>query len=225
MFAKLAERYDNKRLKILVIGCGDQRAQLEKYFKTDKTAIVFCDIDKAANADVFCDGHDLPFMDSVFDGIITTAVLEHVIRPNEVVSEMQRVLSPNGFVYSEVPFMQGVHEGAYDFFRLSLTAHRAIYNRFSEIESGMVAGPGTALLWMLVDFFRAFSRHPRMSQILGIAVQTLFFWVKYIDYLIQKNPRAIYSASCTYFFGVMREDKISDQEIIDRFGSTEFRHT
>ncbi len=104
---------------ILVVGCGTQRKSLESYFNTQSARFVFTDIDQLADCDVFADAHNLPFKDQVFDGVITTAVLEHVLEPWQVSDEITRLLKEGGFIYSELPFLQGVHEGAYDFTRFT----------------------------------------------------------------------------------------------------------
>jgi ubiquinone/menaquinone biosynthesis C-methylase UbiE len=67
------------------------------------------------------DGHQLPIADGSVDGVWIQAVLEHVLDPSIVVQEIHRVLTPGGVVYAETPFMQPVHEGAYDFTRFSLS--------------------------------------------------------------------------------------------------------
>jgi len=69
----------------------------------------------------------------VFDAVWIQAVLEHVLDPVRVVAEIHRVLRPGGLVYSEIPFMQEVHEGAYDFtrFRLSGMPHPSFMDRSS----------------------------------------------------------------------------------------------
>ena len=55
----------------------------------------------------------LPFANEMFDFICLYWVLEHVARPEPILQEITRVLKPGGLLYSELPFMQQVHEGAY----------------------------------------------------------------------------------------------------------------
>ena len=64
----------------------------------------------------------MPFKE--IDLVIIQAVLEHVMYPNKVVSEIYRVLKNDGLIYSETPFMQQVHEGPYDFSRFTESGHR-----------------------------------------------------------------------------------------------------
>jgi hypothetical protein len=58
--------------------------------------------------------HQIPMADASVDGVIIQAVLEHVLEP-AAVAEIDRVLKPRKIVYAGTPFLQQVHEGAYDF--------------------------------------------------------------------------------------------------------------
>lgn len=212
---------------ILVVGGGQQKDDLEKLMPEESNIQLFyCDIDSQATVDLFCDAHDLPFVDQVFHGIITTAVLEHVLYPERVVSEMYRVLVDGGVIYSEIPFMQQVHEGAYDFTRYTLSGHRRLLNHFSELSSGQVASAGTALVWSIQNFALCFAWNPLSKLMIKSAVRLLFFWLKYFDYLFINNPQAIDGASCTYFLGKKELNfKTSDQVIIERYsGENSLRH-
>lgn len=68
-------------------------------------------------------------------------MLEHVAYPEQVVREMSRVVKAGGLAYSEFPFMQQVHEGAYDFTRMSMSGHRLLFREFEEISSGSSCRP------------------------------------------------------------------------------------
>lgn len=212
---------------ILIVGSGQQKDYLEKLMSEySNIQLIYCDIDGNATVDLFCDAHNLPFVDQVFHGIITTAVLEHVLYPERVVSEMYRVLVDGGVIYSEIPFMQQVHEGAYDFTRYTLSGHRRLLNHFSELSSGQVASAGTALVWSIQNFALCFAWNPLSRLMIKSAVRLLFFWLKYFDYLFINNPQAIDGASCTYFLGKKELNfKTSDQVIIERYsGANNLRH-
>ena len=133
---------------ILVVGSGHQPETLgEALASCASVKTIRLDVDRRADVDLFCDAHEICFEDCSFRGIVATAVLEHVLYPERVVEELVRVLAPGGLIYSEIPFMQQVHEGAYDFTRYTLSGHRRLLNRFDEVASGVVAGPGTAFVW------------------------------------------------------------------------------
>lgn len=207
-----------KPAKILVIGSGRQRSRLDiELGASDDLQVICSDIDKDADVDLFCDGHDLPFIDDSFDAVVTTVVLEHVLYPERVAAEIHRVLKPSGLLYSEMPFMQQVHEGAYDFTRYSLSGHRRLFNGFSEIESGMVAGPATTLVWSIENFILAFTSRPTLRLVIKGLVRLAFAWIKHIDRFLEKRPEAMDGASCTYFLGAKMDGRVPDDEIIARY--------
>ncbi len=233
---------DNASSTVLVVGGGCQRDWLNKrlnkclnkrqrhdssdHNQKGSIRIIYSDIDVHADVDLFCDGHDLPFKDGVFDAVITTAVLEHVLYPERVASEIVRVLKVGGLLYSELPFMQQVHEGAYDFTRYTMSGHRRLFNAICEIESGIVAGPGTALVWAIENFFLAFVPSSQMRKFAKVMVRFMFSWVKYFDLLLKNSPSALDAASCTYLFGRKAELRCSDNEIISNYsGAQKMRHT
>jgi SAM-dependent methyltransferase len=213
---------------VLVVGGGNQKRDLDRLMSEySNIKLIYSDVDVNADVDLFCDAHDLPFQDQVFHGIITTAVLEHVLYPEKVVSEMHRVLKDGGVIYSEIPFMQQVHEGAYDFTRYTLSGHRRLFNYFSEISSGLVAGPGTVLVWSIEHFALCFAGNNTSRLLTKAMVRLVFSWLKYFDYLFKNNPQALDGASCTYFLGKKSTEKVvSDQMIIERYkGANNLRHT
>ena len=138
----------NKTDRVLVLGSGKQRNYIEsKLPEVLKSNIICIDIDKNADVNYFCDATNLPFVDGEFACVITTAVLQHISDNGLVVSEIERVLKNEGFIYSEYAFLQQVIEGGYDFTRLTMSGHRILYNRFVELDVGIVAGPATVFLW------------------------------------------------------------------------------
>lgn len=204
---------------VLVVGGGSQRAWLDRLLidGASRRKIIYSDIDSKADVDLFCDGHDLPFQDGAVDAVVTTAVLEHVLYPERVAAEIVRVLKPGGFVYSELPFMQQVHEGAYDFTRYTLSGHRRLFNAFQEIDSGLVAGPSTALVWAIENFALAFVHRSAFRKLTKALARILFGWLKYLDHLLVNRSEAMDAASCTYFFGSKAAIPVGDSEIIGNY--------
>ena len=115
------------------------------------------DVYFGGRVNVVADGHDLPFIDGMFDAVICQAVLEHVLDPYRCVDEIHRVLKPAGLVYAETPFMQQVHGGPYDFTRFSLLGHRRLFRNFEQELAGTACGPGMALAWAVWYFLRSLS--------------------------------------------------------------------
>lgn len=211
---------------VLVVGGGRQRSWLNPLLcETVSHRIIYTDIDTSADVDIFCDGHDLPFDDNSIDALITTAVLEHVLYPERVAAEISRVVKLEGILYSEMPFMQQVHEGAYDFTRYTLSGHRRLFNSFLEIEAGMVAGPATALAWAIENFILAFFWNKKFRNVAKVFTRFGLFWIKYFDYILIRRAGAMDGASCTYLFAKKIDGKVADSKIVsDYIGAKVMTH-
>lgn len=95
---------------------------------------------------------------------------------------------------------------------------------FEEVDAGMVAGPGTALVWSIVDFSGKLFSNNRASTIARLLAQSLFFWLKYFDHIFARNPRAVDAASCTYFYGVKSGNQASPVDIIQKYHASSQRN-
>lgn len=198
---------------ILVVGCGIEGKGMNKILSNQSIRFINIDISPRSQATIFSDAHDIPLRDQSVEGVIIQAVLEHVINPNRCVEEIYRVLKKEGIVYSEIPFMQQVHEGRYDFTRFTHLGHRVLFKKYKEYDSGLVAGPGTALEWSYRYLLRCFSK----TKIMKLIVRLTGFWIKYFDYLLRKSPGVLDAASCTFFFGVKSEKIFSEKEIVSKY--------
>jgi uncharacterized protein YbaR (Trm112 family) len=219
MVTALARRLDERGPSIVVIvGGGCQREWLTPIICANVVhEVIYTDIDTAADVDLFCDAHNLPFDSGSVDAVITTAVLEHVMYPERAAAEISRILKTGGLLYSEIPFMQQVHEGAYDFTRYTLSGHRRLFNSFSEIEAGMTAGPGSALAWSIESYARAFFRSATMRQIVTGLCRIFSGLLKYTDRFSMKNPAAMDGACGTFFYGQKSDVLRSDEDIVSAY--------
>lgn len=135
--------------RVLIVGGGTVGNGLESLYGRSDLHIHAFDVYPSSNVEIIADAHSMPYRGEVFDLVIIQAVLEHVLEPDRVVSEVHRVVKPGGFVYSEVPFMQAVHEGAYDFARFSLSGHIWLFREFAVEASGPHGGPAVSLAWAI----------------------------------------------------------------------------
>jgi SAM-dependent methyltransferase len=157
-------------------------------------------------------------VDGSFDAVVIQAVLESVVDPGRVAREVHRVLGEGGLVYSEAPFLQQVHEGAYDFNRFTQLGHRRLWRYFDELRSGAQCGPGMALVWSVEYFLQAFAGNHRLARGLVSRFVTLAgFWLKYFDDFLARRPAGVDAASGTFFLGRWREAPIPDREIVRAF--------
>jgi len=210
-FIKLVSK-DKKRAKVLIVGGGTVGQGINALYNHPNIDIVSFDIYISDKIDFVADAHNIPIADNIFDGVIVQAVLEHVLEPQKVVSEIYRVLKDKGVVYSETPFLQQVHEGAYDFTRFTESGHRYLFKNFELINSGITAGAGVQLLWTIDNFFRAVFRSKKAGKIAKIC----FFWVRYFDKIIP-IPYGIDSASGTFFLGTKSDKEMNIKDIIKHY--------
>lgn len=87
-------------------------------------------------ADVFYDGHTLPFPDGHFDSVFSSEVFEHIFNLPEILPELNRVMVPGGKMLVSFPFALGEHEAPADFARYTSFAMRHLLetNGFEVIE-------------------------------------------------------------------------------------------
>jgi SAM-dependent methyltransferase len=87
-------------------------------------------------AELYYDGHSLPFAAEHFDFVLCSEVLEHVFNLDEVLTELYRVLKPSGRMLLTVPFVWGEHESPHDFARYTTFALNDLLRRRGfEVES------------------------------------------------------------------------------------------
>lgn len=186
-----------KKPRVLIIGSGEKGKGSEIIWNDRKIERQGIDVYITPTVDVVCDAHYLPFKESEFDGVWIQAVLEHVVEPKKVVDEIYRVLKKNGIVYAETPFMQQVHEGAYDFTRFTVLGHRYLFKNFSSILIGANKGTEIVLAWAIKYFFWSIFRNRKLASFIGIAFQLILR-----PFSILTSKKSLYDCSSgVYFMG------------------------
>ena len=179
---------------LLVVGGGTIGDGSEALYAKTDIDIVGVDVYVSPHIQIVADGHQLPFSAESFDGVWIQAVLEHVLEPDAVVAEIRRVLKPHGVVYAGTPFMQQVHERAYDFTRFTLSGHRWLFRDFFLLGAGTEGGAGSAAIWSLRYLVRAVTGSDKVAS----AVSLIFFWLRFFDNIAQPGLNA--DAACGVFF-------------------------
>jgi SAM-dependent methyltransferase len=183
--------------KVLVIGSGSKGNGTSGLWSESGFELIGIDVYISKSVSVVCDAHYLPFADSTFDGVWIQAVLEHVVDPVRVVSEIHRVLKNEGIVYAETPFLQNVHEGSYDFTRYTVTGHRYLFKKFSLISMGPLGGAEVVLAWAIKYFIWATLRSRTIAKVAGKILLELFKPFR----LITSQCSSYDSCSGSYFMG------------------------
>lgn len=194
---------------VLVIGGGSVGHGADALYDDPAIRIIAFDIYDSDSVQFVADAHAIPLADGSVDGVVIQAVLEHVLEPEQVVSEIWRVLRPGGLVYAETPFLQQVHEGAYDFTRFTMSGHRYLFRRFENVDTGVCGGAGVQLLWSIDYFFRALFRSRRIGKIFKLA----FSWILLADRVIP-DSYASDTASGSYFLGRKASGAMGPSEIV-----------
>jgi SAM-dependent methyltransferase len=200
---------------VLVIGGGTVGSGAEALYNDPAVDIVGTDVFATKHTQLIADGHALPFRDGVFDAVWIQAVLEHVLEPEKVVAEIHRVLKPGGLVYADTPFMQQVHEGAYDFTRFTQSGHRWLFRRFEQIQSGTVGGPWVTLVWSIRYAIRSTGINTKLATILAVP----FAWLRLFDGFA-KGGKAADGASGIFFLGRKSDTTLTPKDMVAYYNAS-----
>jgi SAM-dependent methyltransferase len=184
------------RPRVLVVGGGTIGGGVQLLYDDSAIDVIAFDVYNSPHVQFIADGHAIPLVDGSLDAVWIQAVLEHVLDPEKVVAEIHRLLRPQGLVYADTPFMQQVHEGPYDFSRFTLSGHRWLFRRFTEIKAGVQGGPGVTLRWSIRYFAAGLFR----SYWAGRLIEAAFFWLRYLDAVVPESW-ASDGACGVWFFG------------------------
>ena len=91
---------------------------------------------------VVASAEDLPFEDASFDVVVMDAVLEHIPDVGKAISEVGRVLKPNGVFIGYVAFMECFHEISYSHLSFKALEHYSAINgmKLEKISGGSAFG-------------------------------------------------------------------------------------
>lgn len=181
---------------LLMVGGGTQGIGTEALYESPRVEVLSFDIYASEETHFVADGHSLPLQGGSVDAVWIQYVLEHVLDPWKVVAEIHRVLRDGGLVYAETPFLQQVHNEAYDFTRFTHSGHRWLFRHFEEVDSGVAMGPGVALMWTMDHLARGITR----SRAAGKAVKIAASAAQAVELAIPERFQRD-SASSFFFIG------------------------
>jgi SAM-dependent methyltransferase len=208
------------RAVVLVLGGSVLGAGMEALVDP-RIELVETDVSLGPRNAIVCDAHQIPFAGATFDGVVSQAVLEHVLDPVRCVAEIHRILKPQGVVYAETPFMQQVHGGAYDFTRFSLLGHRRLFRNFSEVASGVISGPATAFAWAWEYLLVALLPSARIRGLVrAFARFSSALPMRLLDRLIVDRDASADGAAGIFFLGRRSDSALPDQELIRMYRGT-----
>lgn len=102
--------------------------------------------------DAFADAANIPFRSGVFQTVICTEVLEHLRTPQQTLSEIARVCSPQAHLILTVPFNFRIHEPPHDYFRYTPFALRYLLEQAGFEIIDITPRGGTLSVWLDILF-------------------------------------------------------------------------
>jgi len=185
---------------ILNLGSGNQPKPRDNVFNIDMF--------NYENVDIVCDIVQLPFSDNTIPSVMNIAVLEHVLDPKKVISEIYRVLKPGGYVLSVIPFMQPFHASPHDYQRYTLPGIEYLHKDFEIIDSGVAAGPVSGFLWVFQETIASIMSlgNQSLRNYLYILIMLTTWPLKFIDFFVIKMDTSKNVASAFYVVGMKKSD-------------------
>lgn len=202
-------RREGRRPKLLIVGGGTIGSGADLLYSSPDVDVLAFDIYASAHVSIVADAHAMPVVDGTVDAVWIQAVLEHVIDPAAVVSEIRRVLRTGGLVFADTPFLWPVHERAYDFTRWTASGHRWLFRDFDVLAAGTSSGPGTASLIALRYLAASLFRSSKMGQILTLP----FMWLRMLDRFCDAR-RGLDAAGGIFFYGRKAEAQATARDLI-----------
>src|SRR5262249_9304592 len=146
--------------------------------------------------------HPLSFLDERVDCVVIQAVLQYTEEPKAVVGEIRRILRTGGYVYSEVPFLQGFCPG-HDYQRFTREGLEFLFRDFQPVKSGLANGPASTVSHVTPYFLAAlFSFNSQgLYKLLFPAFRWMFAPLRYLDWLLKDHGHAPEVAGGFYFLG------------------------
>lgn len=113
------------RGKLLDLGCGS--VPLFAQYRQQVTEVMCVDWANSSHdishLDIATDLNEkLPIETANFETVILTDVLEHIAQPEQLLSEIRRVLRTGGHLVGTVPFLYRLHEEPHDYYRYTIHA-------------------------------------------------------------------------------------------------------
>lgn len=197
---------------VLMVGAGANGARCDALYADPHIRQIAFDIYPSNLTQFVADAHKIPLASASVDGVVIQAVLEHVLEPAIMAEEIFRVLKPGGVIYAEPPFLQQIHEGAYDFTHFTELGHRWLFRNFGELNRDVIGGPGLSLYWSARYFWRAVLRNRRLADIVSLP----FLLFSACDHLLPLRHK-VEGANGVCFLGRKSEKTITPDELISSY--------
>ena len=137
---------------VLDVGCGNSSY---RNLMNNVEYYVGLETDPDSGAEIIIKpSESWPVADESFDNVIILQVLEHVNDLQAVLSEIKRVLKPQGTLIISIPFLYNEHGSPDDYRRLTTRGLTSLLeDDYKIIEVSKIGGIGTTLTILILNFF------------------------------------------------------------------------
>jgi len=148
------------------------------------------DLVAMSGVDVSADAEQLPFSSAIFQRVECDAVLEHVRDPEQVMSEIRRVLAPGGYAHLVVPFCHPFHEYPKDFRRFTREGLKQLAGSLEVVAEGWRTGPTATLLVIVIEYVKLLFPFQVWRRASHLVCGWLLFPFRYLDLPLFRSPSA-----------------------------------
>lgn len=160
LFKNIAENAKYLNGKMMDLGCGSKPYKaiihVDEYIGVDFHGEGHSHQNE--EIDFFYDGIKIPFENNTFDSILSTEVFEHVFNLPELLSEVNRVMKPDGTLLITCPFIIAEHEAPNDFARYTSFGIKHMLNNagFEIIKYKKIGTSFEAVMQVFISYLESY---------------------------------------------------------------------
>lgn len=177
---------ENHNINVLNIGAGGEIGNIVNDLKK-KNNVITIDIDPDRNPDIVMDATNLEFDSNSFDVVFIMEILEHIKEPQKAVDEIFRVLKDEGIVVFSTPFVFGIHDKPYDFFRYTRYGILEVFKKYKSIE---IKERNDYLHTIIVLFSRLLLSEYKIDKVIGALFIILILITYPLIFIISKTIKS-----------------------------------
>jgi len=192
---------NNAKSKDFILDIGSGTTRLNEH-------TVNLDIFPYPNVDIVGDIYQLPIKSKSCDLIILKTVLEHLPNVHDALTEVDRVLSKNGLLYVEVPFIFHYHSSPDDYYRWTHSGLKEQFKNYKIIKEGIVYGPAASFVMAISHFFAILLSFGNSSlyTILSLIFTAILKPLSLFDFILNRFPTAV-NFSAAFFIVAQKKGR------------------
>lgn len=191
-----------------VLDIGGKKLDKRGRFRPESTPASsweYLNVDPETDPDFLCSADAIPVDEEVFDAVVMSEVLEHLIEPEAALAEARRVLKPGGRLLATMPFLFPVHGDPEDYQRWTRTRFEVELGRAGLVPDevspmGSVIAVLFDLCWIAWNVYLG-PRHPWVHRLASLP----FIVVKPLARMLDRRARRLGARMHTGYVVVARK--------------------